>query len=94
MPYHANRGGQAPGHLRDASRDVIEGEALDDALVFDDERQQAWWEQLDEAARVRWLTGHLWNCTGGFPAVDCQLPDLPPGSTHARAARRIRQPMQ
>ncbi len=55
MPYRANRGGHAPGHLRAAFEQWAESRQKD--------RETVWVEWWDEHRPLRWLLGQLWNCT-------------------------------
>jgi hypothetical protein len=77
--YRANRGGHAPGHLRDALIECLEqwtsGEVQDwaDALMeeetisFFDGQFQKHWNELPARERGRWLAGQLWNCSDTLP---------------------------
>jgi hypothetical protein len=62
MPYKANRGGHAPGHLRGAFCEFVdewyaakEGEEVDTVAIDDEPRP------------VKWLFGQLWNCSDCMP---------------------------
>lgn len=37
------------------------------------------------------LAGRLWSCTDVLPRDACDDLDIPPGSTYAQAARRVRR---
>ena len=76
MRYKPNRGGHAPGHLRDAFAEAVETERA---------------VELDGIMRSpHWLAGQLWNCTDVMPSALCKDLDLPRGSTYARGARQAR----
>ncbi len=76
MRYKPNRGGHAPGHLRDA---FVESLYTDDPNIEVDDTQRS----------VEWLCGQLWNCSDIMPGEDCDSIELPRGSTYAKAARMI-----
>ncbi len=79
MKYRADRGGHAPGHLRDPLCEYLDNvgpivNAGDEVVVGD----------FEERRTVRWLIGQLWNCTDtlqNFYTADLELPD---GSSYAR----------
>lgn len=77
--YSATTGGHAPGHLRDAFLECLENWAEG--------------QKMPERERLtfRELTGKLWNCTDIMPGSECDLLDIPTGSTFAQAAREIRR---
>lgn len=80
MKYKPNRGGHAPGFLRDAFQEwVEEGDQEKKTVIIDDEEKP-----------LNWLLGQLWNCTDILPGCDCMLLDIPSGSTYAQAVRSIR----
>jgi hypothetical protein len=77
--YRANRGGHAPGHLRQALLDTLNNytrnvywfEPLQedpDLLIFRDPRKQKHWESMPATHKARWLCGQLWNCSDIVPA--------------------------
>ena len=84
MSYAANRGGHAPGHLRDALQDYFEGGRklidLAETLRIGDE---------EKTRPLRWLIGQLWNCTDTMPGALCGDLDLPQGSTYAQGVRDL-----
>jgi len=100
--YRADRGGHAPGHLRDAFLECLERfdcgdaepwhEALadDELIFFFSPDKQRWWEGLSSPDRGHWLIGQLWNCTDVMPSRACSSVELPQGSSYARAARKLR----
>jgi hypothetical protein len=83
-----------PGHLRDAFHDAMDayltGAEVDDELFYDPAQQQRW-AAMDAGERFRWIAGKLWHCTDIMPGETCAILELEPGSTYARAARRIRE---
>ncbi|MBA7632945.1 hypothetical protein ES703_40501 [subsurface metagenome] len=80
MPYKANRGGHAPGHLRDAFLQYLDqGSDSDTVTVGESER----------VVSLRWLIGQLWNCTDILPHEYCAMLELRQGSTYAKAVRKI-----
>lgn len=76
--YSATTGGHAPGHLRNAFLECLENWAKG--------------QKTPERERLtfRELTGKLWNCTDIMPGSECDLLDIPTGSTFAQAARNVR----
>ena len=54
MPYKANKGGHAPGHLREAFLQYIEEGSESDIITPEDE---------ERPISVRWLIGQLWDWT-------------------------------
>jgi len=90
MPYKANKGGYAPGHLREAFLDYLgvgpndfdgfEGYPNRDTVVVGDEQ---------EKKPLRWLLGQLWNCTDVMPSEACEVLNLVPGSTYAQGVRKV-----
>jgi hypothetical protein len=80
MRYKPNRGGHAPGHLRDAFLEYLdEGSESDTVVVGEEER----------VVPLRWLIGQLWNCTDVLPSEYCSMLELEQGSTYAQAVRKI-----
>ena len=81
MPkYHPTRGGHAPGHVREAFQDAIDGDGtLAEYVVIDDTPRP-----------LTWLVGQLWNCTDIVPSATCWSLDMPQGSTYAQAARVVK----
>jgi hypothetical protein len=73
MKYKANRGGHAPGDLRDAFVYYLEQGKMDE----------------DSNMTLRELIGKLWNCTDILPSHECEQLNLPRGSTYAQAVRAI-----
>ena len=89
--WHANRGGHAPGHLRDAflewTERYIGGENPPTVQVGDDETPRP----------IGWLLGQLWNCTDVMPGTDwheladCLKIEEPyGGASYARAVRLLK----
>jgi hypothetical protein len=78
--YRANRGGHAPGHLRDALLTCLEqhecGETTErfdaladsETLSFFDQNLQRQWDTMSLGQRAKWLLGQLWNCTDQLSA--------------------------
>jgi hypothetical protein len=75
--YHPNRGGHAPGHLREALQEWIDEGATPTIEVDGKKRSDDW------------LLGQLWNCTDVMPAECCCELDLPTGSTYAQGVRSV-----
>jgi hypothetical protein len=99
MPYKANRGGHAPGYLRDAFENAIdESGEFDDSwypqlgdeqpIFFNDPKLQDRWDIFSPKERGRLLIGQLWNCTDIMPSNLCSNLDLPSGSTFAKGVRK------
>ena len=80
MTYQANKGGHAPGHLREALTDYLE--------TTDQETKTV--EVDGEEKPLSWLIGQLWNCTDVMPASSCDCLDIHHGSTYAQAVRKLR----
>ena len=79
--YQANRGGHAPGHLREAFDDWA------DELSYRRDRQP----EIDGAkVEGSWLIGQLWNCTDIMPSGVSDALDLRSGS-YAQGARSMAQ---
>lgn len=88
MRYKANRGGHAPGHLRDGFQEYLE--KLDEGsppnkLII------GYWQR---SVSLNWLLGQLWNCTDVMPGECCQILDMDPGSTYAQAVRKVKADSQ
>src|SRR4051794_13060376 len=70
--YAPGRGGHAPGHLRElfgtGTEDWPNALASDEANVWWDESQAAWWNGLTVEQRAQWITGQLWNCSDILPS--------------------------
>ena len=60
-------------------------------LHFPDPCKQRRWAQLSARERARWITGQFWSCTDITPPAVCRGLGMPPGSTYARVARRLRK---
>ena len=100
--YRSNRGGHAPGHLREAFVECLErfdlGESEnwydtlsdDQVLSFYRPEVQNHWGKLPAVDRTKWLTGQLWNCTDILPSSVCYQLELKQGSSYAIAARELR----
>jgi len=90
--FKANRGGHAPGHLREAFwlyvEDLESGKEIDDKEFLSKDIQEIFWDEKKRT--VGWLLGQLWNCTDIMPSEGCLELELPQGSTYARAARLIK----
>ena len=84
MKYKPNRGGHAPGFLRDAFQEWVEEEDQEKNTVIIDDAEKP----------LQWLCGQLWNCTDVLPNGDCSLLDIPSGSTYAQAARWVLNTMK
>jgi hypothetical protein len=54
------------------------------------DRREAFRLAVELKACDRATAGRLWNCTDIMPRDLCADLDLPPGSTFARGARRVR----
>jgi hypothetical protein len=67
------RGGHAPGHLRNAFLDSLDGrlgshgEVHADAVSFYDPNLQKRWDAWDGRQRARWLLGQLFSCSDILP---------------------------
>jgi hypothetical protein len=68
--FNPSRGGHAPGQLRDALLEALEGpDPWWNNLERDffSGRQQAAWDCMSPKQRGRWLIGQLWNCNDVLP---------------------------
>jgi len=102
--YKANRGGHAPGHLRDIFLEAIDMRIwenseewcknLDENSIFDSSELQNQWESLTPRNRGIWLMGQLWNCIDTMPSESCDTLGLSSGSTYAVGARELRKLMR
>jgi hypothetical protein len=103
--YQPNRGGHAPGHLREAFERAADlniweqpqnwiNNLDDEAILFFDPNKQAWWESLTPLNRGLWLIGQLWNCTDIMPSTLCNVLDLPQGSSYAMGVRKFKSEMK
>lgn len=80
----------APGHLRDAFCELLDGEASVADDFFDD-KTRARLESMSADEQLRWLSGQLWLCTDTLPGAYCRDLEIARGSSYAQAARLIRQ---
>lgn len=80
MIYKANRGGHAPGHLRDAFLEYLDVDSESFTVIVGEE---------ERVMSLKWLTGQLWNCTDILPHEYCTVLELRQGSTYAQAVRKI-----
>ena len=87
MSYQPNRGGHAPGHLREAFVEWLDDPQQTEVVVG--------WNE--ERRRLSWLVGQLWNCTDILPSdVREQVNSLLLGepndfrNTYAAAVRRLK----
>ena len=102
MKYRADRGGHAPGHLRDAMEELVWARyrgshwwdrlADGNVLSFYDPAWQATWEAMPTKQRAHWLTGQLWNCSDIAGRDLCDMLEMEPGQsqTYATIARHLR----
>jgi hypothetical protein len=103
--FKANRGGHAPGHIREPFCEALDGVysenlaplaaiekhlADDEAIIFFNKAQMNKWLKMSGAQRARWLLGQLWNCTDILGGDLCETLDLHRGSTFLAAVRKIR----
>lgn len=80
MRYKPNRGGHAPGHLREAFLQYLDEESDSEMITVGYE---------EDVMPLRWLLGHLRNCTDILPGDYCTGLELMPGSTYAQAVRKV-----
>lgn len=88
MAYKANRGGHAPGHLREAFLDWLEEHWQDERWLQGDTV-----EVSEKVRPIRWLIGQLWNCTDALPGDECELLGLD-YATYAVAVRKVAQELE
>jgi hypothetical protein len=88
----------APGHLREAFCELVEGaESVADTFYDDGTRTRL--EAMSADEQLWWLSGKLWNCTDFLPGhirsqlQDEQRWDEEPG-TYAQAAQRLRAELE
>lgn len=80
MKYQPNRGGHAPGHLREAF------------LEYLDDTDEPWGRTVflnDEEKPIDWLIGQLWNCTDILPSMYYDALELTGQHTYSAAARLV-----
>ena len=96
MKFNPNRGGHAPGHLREALEDYLES---DDPLSrpWNKPREYLLTEKIvlsvfkgEKEVSLNWLLGQLWNCTDVLPADYCEILGIKHGSSFAQAVRFIK----
>ena len=63
MKYKPSRGGHAPGHLRDALLEYLDGDSESDTVTVGYE---------ERVMPLKWLVGQLWNCTDVLPDITVQ----------------------
>ena len=87
MPFQPERGGHAPGHLREAFVEWLDDPEQTEVVVGGNEEQRP----------LSWLIGQLWNCTDILPSdvreqVNNLLTGEPDGfrNTYAAAVRRLK----
>jgi hypothetical protein len=80
MRYSPSRGGHAPGHLREAFVEWVEGGADPTGVSVEV-------GYVEQVRPVRWIVGQLWNCTDVLPWYACDGLDIPRGSSYAQAVR-------
>lgn len=79
MDYESSQGSFVPNEIKSAFQTWVD-EHTDETVMIYGEQQS-----------VEWLTGQLWHCTDVLPGATCDVLNLPPGSTYAEAARRVRE---
>ena len=77
MKYRPNRGGHAPGHLREAFQSWLNSDR-EETVEID-----------EKTVPLHRLIGQLWNCTDILPGEYCQSLDLVRGSTYAQVVRKV-----
>ncbi len=85
--YQANKGGHAPGHFREAFLRHLEKVSLLDEDEPIPEYVEVGYEENERP--LKWLLGHLWDCTDILPGDACLLLGMSRGSTYAQAVRKI-----
>lgn len=95
--HRADRGGHAPGYLRDALVEALEcsfcaDEPWWDALQieFFDPAKQLCWDSAVPKNRALWLLGQLWNCTDIVSSEIWSELELTGGRTFGRLARLLK----
>ncbi len=83
--FKANRGGHAPGYLRDAFLEWLPSWSH---LVAD---QPDTCEYDGETVPLKDVFGLLWNCTDIMPSTACEQLDLRQGSTYAMGVRKVKE---
>ena len=84
--HQAGPGGHAPDYLRDALSWYIEFAPY---LDPDIELATVPLRHEKQPFRVKRIIEQLWDCTDQLSGVECDLLDIPRGSTYGDAARRI-----
>lgn len=80
--FNPARGRHAPGHLREAFEDWVEGGMKAKTI-------KVGYEEIPMPPT--WLFGVLWNCSDIKPDYLCEYLDLLPGSTYAQAVRQLKR---
>jgi hypothetical protein len=80
--FEPRRGGHAPGHLREAFVDWVDGGAEAETVVVG---------YAETEMPIGWLLGVLWNCPDIMPSDLCRELDMLQGSTYAQAVRRLKR---
>ena len=78
MRYKPNRGGHAPGHLREAFQEWTEDQESNVVMID------------DKIKPLQWIVGKLWNCTDILPGYICDMLDIPTSSNYAQAMRHVK----
>jgi len=48
------------------------------------------WKCMSTRERGNWLLGKLWNDRSILPSIDCNVIEIPQGSTYAQAVRKLK----
>lgn len=48
------------------------------------------WKGMSTRERGNWLLGKLWNDRSILPSIDCNVIEIPQGSTYAQAVRKLK----
>ena len=48
------------------------------------------WKAMSSKERGRWLLGKLWNDRSILPSIDCNILEIPQGSTYAQGVRKLK----
>ena len=81
----------APGHIRNAFLELVEGVTVDGEVLFDNEDAREQWDRMEVEGQIQSLAGWLWYCTDIMPGYACDELGLSQGSTYAEAVQLIRK---
>jgi hypothetical protein len=91
---------RAPSFIRDMFQESLDFMLHDNWLDCLDEEfgeNNIWsekllcrWKHMSKGERGSWLLGKLWNDRSILPSIDCNIVEIPQGSTYAQAVRKLK----